>query len=153
MTYSVKNGIIAAADKFDVSTPSVTNWRKNFGVTRATKEAARGGKKVVLPNKPLAKPAPSGRKNYPIAFREEVARFSALEGVERTALRFGVSAPSVTNWRREFGINRETRTQMLKERKKLGYSDEKSVGKKDLLRIRKQVKRSLEALDKIIEVL
>ena len=106
---------MAVGEKFSVSTPSVTNWRKDFGVTRATKEAAVSGKKVVLPEKPLSKPVPAGRKNYPDAFREEVARFSALEGIEKTALRFGVSSPSVTNWRREFGINRETREEILKE--------------------------------------
>ena len=153
VTYSVKNGIIAAAEKFDVSTPSVTNWRKDFGVTRATKEAAVAGKKVVLPEKPVSKPSAVGRKNFPLAFRQEVARFSALEGGEKTAFRFGVSAPSVTNWRREFGVNRDTRTQILKEREEMGLSNEKAVGKKELLKLRKQVQRSLDALDKIIGVM
>ena len=151
VTYSVKNGIIAAAEKFSVSTPSVTNWRKDFGVTRATKEAAAAGEKVVLPEKPVSKPAPSGRKNYPETFREEVARFSALEGVEKTAIRFGVSAPSVTNWRREFGINRQTREKILKEQQKLGISSERGLGKKEILKVRRQVERSLELLDSLLQ--
>ena len=150
VTYSVKNGIIAAAEKFEVSTPSVTNWRKDFGVTRATKEAAVSGEKIVLPEKPLRKPASSGRKNYPAAFREEVARFSALEGIEKTALRFGVSSPSVTNWRREFGINRETREKIRKEQKKLGIDNDRAPGKKEVLRVRRQIERSLELLDDIL---
>lgn len=151
VTYSVKNGIIAAAEKFSVSTPSVTNWRKDFGVTRATKEAAFAGKKVNLPEKPVSKPVPSGRKNYPQTFREEVARFSALEGVEKTAIRFGVSAPSVTNWRREFGINRETRDKIRKEHEKLGINSEKSLGKKEILKVRRQVEKSLALLDSLLE--
>lgn len=150
VTYSVKNGIIAAAEKYSVSTPSVTNWRKDFGVTRATKEAAVSGKKVVLPEKPLSKPVPAGRKNYPDAFREEVARFSALEGIEKTALRFGVSSPSVTNWRREFGINRETREEILKEQEKLGINLERPPGKKEIQRVRKHVERSLELIDNLL---
>ncbi|NCF55427.1 MAG: hypothetical protein GWP41_04075 [Planctomycetia bacterium] len=151
VTFSVKNGIVAAAQKFDVSPPSVTNWRKDFGVTRATKEAATQGKKLNIPQHPNKNHAPSGRKNYSDSFREEVANFSALEGVEKTAIRFGVSAPSVTNWRREFGVNRQMRAELLEERKKLGLEGGGAPSKKEIQRIRNQVKRTLELLDTLLE--
>ena len=146
VTYSVKNGIIAVADKFSVSTPSVTNWRKDFGVTRATKRRRRS--KGGLPKKPVSKPVPSGRKNIRIP---SVRKWPfPLLRVEKTAIRFGVSAPSVTNWRREFGINRETRDKIRKEHEKMGITNGKSLGKK-ILKIRRQVEKSLALLDSLLQ--
>ncbi|MBT7105177.1 MAG: hypothetical protein HN940_12885 [Planctomycetes bacterium] len=108
--FSVINGIVTAAEKYSVSTPSVTNWRKLYGVSRQTKVAAIEGRAVKIAKTPLPKSqrVATGRKFSP-TFRKEVAEFSISEGVARTADRFGVSTPSVTNWRREFGITRQSR--------------------------------------------
>ncbi len=68
-------------------------------------------------------------------------------GVLRTSELFNVSAPSVTNWRREFGITRET----VKHKKKTdqmrtsGLID--SPTPSDLRRIRKSLKTTLELID------
>ncbi len=70
--YSIKNGIARAADRFEVSTPSVTNWRKLYGVTRKTKIQAEKGQKISLPKQPIPKQErrSTGRK-YSAQFRRE----------------------------------------------------------------------------------
>ena len=57
----------------------------------------------------------------------------------------------MTNWRREFGINRQTREKILKEQQKLGISSERGLGKKEILKVRRQVERSLELLDSLLQ--
>ncbi|HIG04744.1 MAG TPA: hypothetical protein EYQ08_03305 [Planctomycetes bacterium] len=138
--FSVKNGIVTAADKFAVSTPSVTNWRKLYGVSRETKVAAIGGMRVKIAKKPLPKSqrVTTGRQFSP-TFRKEVAEFSIREGVARTADRFGVSTPSVTNWRREFGINRQSRQEWLKENSKNGAQRKGTPSRRELEALRKKL--------------
>ncbi len=138
--FSVKNGIVTAAEKFEVSTPSVTNWRKLYGVSRETKVAAIEGKGVKIAKKPLPKSqrVSTGRKFSP-TFRKEVAEFSISEGVARTAGRFGVSTPSVTNWRREFGINRQSREDWLKENSKNGIQRRGTPSRRELEVLKKKL--------------
>ena len=138
--FSVKNGIVTAAEKFAVSTPSVTNWRKLYGVSRETKVAAIEGKGVKIAKKPLPKSqrVSTGRKFSP-TFRKEVAEFSISEGVARTAGRFGVSTPSVTNWRREFGINRQSREDWLKENSKNGIQRRGTPSRRELEVLKKKL--------------
>jgi transposase-like protein len=138
--FSVKNGIVTAAEKFAVSTPSVTNWRKLYGVSRQTKVAAIEGRGVKIAKKPLPKSqrVSTGRKFSP-TFRKEVAEFSISEGVARTADRFGVSTPSVTNWRREFGINRQSRQEWLKENSKNGVQRKGTPNRRELEALQKKL--------------
>ncbi|MDE0958442.1 MAG: hypothetical protein OSB12_07385 [Planctomycetota bacterium] len=138
--FSVINGIVTAAEKFAVSTPSVTNWRKLYGVSRETKVAAIGGRRVKIAKKPLPKSqrVTTGRKFSP-TFRKEVAEFSISEGVARTADRFGVSTPSVTNWRREFGITRQSRQKWLKENSKNGVQRRGTPSRRELEALQKKL--------------
>ena len=138
--FSVKNGIVTAAEKYSVSTPSVTNWRKLYGVSRETKVAAIAGKGVKIAKKPLPKNqrVTTGRKFSP-TFRKEVAEFSISEGVARTADRFGVSTPSVTNWRREFGITRQSRHEWLKENSKNGVQRRGTPNRRELESLQKKL--------------
>ena len=149
--YSIKNGIARAADRFEVSTPSVTNWRKLYGVTRKTKIRAEKGQKISLPKQPIPKQErrSTGRK-YSAQFRREVAEFSVLEGVVSTAQRFGVSTPSVTNWRREFGINRSTKAKRARKNMQ-GNAAGRGMTRLQINAIKKKLVQSLRLIDQWIE--
>ena len=151
VSYSIKNGIARAAARFEVSTPSVTNWRKLYGVTRTTKARAEDGQKITLPKHPIPKKerGSTGRK-YSAQFRREVAEFSILEGVVSTAQRFGVSTPSVTNWRREFGINRSTKAKRARKNMQ-GNSTGRGMTRLQINAIKKKLVQSLRLIDQWIE--
>ncbi len=145
--FSIKNGIARAAARFEVSTPSVTNWRKLYGVTRKTKARAQIGQKISLPKQPIPKKerATTGRKYSP-QFRREVAEFSILEGVVSTAMRFGVSTPSVTNWRREFGITRSTRAKRTRNGLP-GKSTGSGLTRQQVKAIKKNLVQALQCIE------
>ncbi len=149
VTYSVRNGIAQAADKFEVSTPSVTNWRKSYGVTRATRSSALNGEKIQIRKTPLKKSndSASPTRRYLPEYRRQVAEFSVMVGVLRTAELFKVSAPSVTNWRREFGITRETAKQKNKHRQAGASGLSETPKSSELRRVRKSLQTSLAIID------
>ena len=152
VSYSVPHGIAAAAEKYNVSTPSVTNWRKLYGVSRALKLEVAKGKKMKLPKSPItsAKQAELGRRYSP-GFKREVAEFSALEGITKTASRFGVSVPSVTNWRREFGISRKTKTRLLAQGREREVATVKPPSRKEIQSIRDQLLKAVGLADRLLE--
>jgi len=109
--HSILHGIHAAAKEFGVSAPSVTTWRKAFGINRRTKKAAQAGRKVALA--PAASSGDREGRGYSESFRREVAEYSILSGIQSAAKKYKVSSPSVTNWRKAFGITRQSKRNAL----------------------------------------
>lgn len=147
--YSLKHGIARASEKFGVSTPSVTNWRRSYGINREMKKKVLAGKSVKVPKNPKkVTRSSSDRPRYSEQLRREIADYSVLHGIQGAAARYGVSSPSVTNWRREFGINRQTK----KDRAKMVSNGvPQRVLEKDLRRIRNQTQKALEAIDSLLK--
>lgn len=142
--FSITNGIHATAEKFGVSTPSVTNWRRAYGITRETKKRALSGQPVYLAE---AGEAASGR-GYSEAFRRDVAEYSILHGIQAAAEKFSVSAPSVTNWRRKFGINRGTKAAAIAAVAE-GPSPA-GIRKSEIRALRRQFEQALDSLDRLL---
>jgi hypothetical protein len=138
------HGIHATAEKFGVSTPSVTNWRRAYGITRETKKRALSGQPVFLAD---AGEAASGR-GYSEAFRRDVAEYSILHGIQAAAEKFSVSAPSVTNWRRKFGINRGTKAAAIAAVAE-GPSPA-GIRKSEIRALRRQFEQALDSLDRLL---
>lgn len=148
--YSIVNGIHAAAKKYGVSAPSVTNWRRALGITRDTKKAALAGRTPKISAKPIAKKA-AGRRGYDNAFRREVADYSILNGIQNAAKQYKVSAPSVTNWRREFGITRASRKKALASiGKGTAQRASAAVPTKEVRAVRSQLDKAFRALDDLL---
>jgi transposase len=154
--FSILHGIHAAAEKFGVSAPSVTNWRKAYGITRETKKAAKTGRRVKLAT-PTRSTGSAGRTGYPEEFRREVADFSILHGIQQAAQRFNVSAPSVTNWRRAFGITRAHKREALASVTRTASGTRRgpagggvSLPKGELRQVRKQLDQAFRALDRLL---
>ncbi len=147
--YSLKHGISRASEKFGVSTPSVTNWRRSYGINREMKQKMLAGKTVRVPRNP--KKVISGnsdRPRYSEQLRMEIAEYSILHGIQGAAVRYGVSSPSVTNWRREFGINRKTKKDRIKM---MPSGVSQRISEKDLRRIRNQTRKALETIDALLK--
>ena len=147
--YSILHGIHAAAKKFGVSAPSVTNWRKAFGINRDTKRAAQSGKRVQLAT-PRASSGSAGRAGYPEDFRREVADYSILHGIQQAAKKFKVSAPSVTNWRRSFGITRAHKREALASVSHAAPAVSASLPKGEVRQVRKQLDQAFRSLDRLL---
>ncbi|MDE0961229.1 MAG: hypothetical protein OSB09_10650 [Planctomycetota bacterium] len=149
----MKNGIVNAAEKFGVSTPSVTNWRRTYGVTRETKVNANKGGAVKISAKPIpAAQRITTARRFTGAFRKEVAEFSISEGVARTAQRFGVSTPSVTNWRREFGINRQSRQKWLQLQSDNGIQKLAPANRREIEIMKKRLNQVVQQVDSWLDL-
>ena len=148
--YSIVHGIHAAAKKFGVSAPSVTNWRKAYGITRATKRKALSGHTVQL-KAPAGRRSSGGRAGYPEELRREVADYSILHGIQAAAKKYKVSAPSVTNWRRQFGINRSTKAQALAAVDEVSTTT--SLPKSEIRQVRRQLEQAFRAIDDLLSKL
>ncbi|HIA27920.1 MAG TPA: hypothetical protein EYN79_07350 [Planctomycetes bacterium] len=149
--YSLVHGISRASDKFGVSTPSVTNWRRSYGINREMKKKILAGKRVKVPVKPVTvRRSAEGRPRYSDQLRREVAEYSVLQGIQGAAVRYQVSAPSVTNWRREFGITRQTKKDLVKKMPG-GVAGGGNASQKKLRQLRKQTLRALETIDALLK--
>jgi transposase len=143
--FSILNGIHAAAKKYGVSAPSVTNWRKSFGINRATKRAAQGK------NGAAAAPRAAGERRgrgYTPDFRREVADYSIVNGIQSAAKKFKISAPSVTNWRRALGITRADKRKALDSISAARPANRVPAG--DLRDVRKKLDGAFRALDRLL---
>lgn len=147
--YSILHGIHAAAKKYSVSAPSVTNWRKAYGITRATKQAAQAGKKPRVAASP--KRSGAGRVGYPEPLRREIAEYSIVHGIQAAAKAYSVSAPSVTNWRKAFGITRADKVAALARGAAPAAAPAKSrFTKSEVQRVRKHFDQAFRSLDQLL---
>lgn len=146
--HSILHGIHAAAKKFGVSAPSVTTWRKYFGISRKTKKAMQAGKPVSI-SAPAASAGRQGR-GYSADFRREVAEYSILNGIQHAAKKFKVSSPSVTNWRKSFGIDRRRKEQALAAAS-TGAAAAPRLGKAEKRDLKKHFDAFVKAFDRLIE--
>jgi transposase-like protein len=143
--FSILNGIHAAAKKFGVSPPSVTNWRKSLGISRATKRAAQG---KLAPAGSRGAAAVRAGRGYSEDFRREVADYSIVNGIQNAAKKFKISPPSVTNWRRAFGITRAQKRQALASIASTPAAARVPAG--DLRDVRKKLDSAFRALDRLL---
>ena len=146
--YSILHGIHAAAKKYSVSAPSVTNWRKAYGITRATKRAAQSGRKPRVAAKPQRSGA--GRVGYPESLRREVAEYSIVHGIQAAAKQYSVSAPSVTNWRKTFGITRADKVAALSRAANAPSGGASRFKKGDVEKVRKHFEQAFRSLDQLL---
>jgi transposase-like protein len=145
--HSILHGIHAAAKEFGVSPPSVTTWRKAFGINRQTKKAAQAGRKIALA--PAAAAGGRERRGYGEDFRREVADYSILNGIQSAARHYKVSMPSVTNWRKAFGITRKSKQNALAS-VSTGRIAAPPLAKGDRRELQKRFQEFVRAFDRVL---
>ncbi len=137
--HSVKSSIHQAAKEFGVSVPSVTNWRKQMGVTKDT-ELVRGK----LPEKPAQTDESEPTVAiYPESLRKAVVKYSVKHGVHGAAETFDVSPASVTNWRRELGVTRADKANV--------ENSQRPVTKAELQRLLTTAQKLSESLQDMVD--
>ncbi len=146
--HSILHGIHAAAKKFGVSAPSVTNWRKALGITRATKRAAQAGKQVKISR--TARTIRGEGRGYSEQYRREVADYSIINGIQRAAKQYQVSAPSVTSWRKNFGITRASKAKAIASISSSATSGSPRIAKGEVREVRKKLDGAFRALDRLL---